>query len=457
MKRALVVLLAIAGATLAAESLDGLTPFLRAVLEEDLPTAKSLLDAGADPNASNRYGVTALHLACVNGHEEMIKLLLDAGANPNKSVRGGETPLMTASRTGKAGPIQALLARGALVNEKNEHGQTAIMWAAAEGHAEAVEILIQAGADFRARLDSGLTPFLFAVREGHKNVAQVLLKAGVDVNESVIPRGRPSRRSPRPGYTALNLAIENGHFELAAFLLEQGAGPHGGDVGFTPLHQISWVRKTNVGDDHDPVPEVTGSMTSIDLVKKLVAHGADINALVTKHVRGLSRLNTLGATPFFMASRTADVELMETLAELGADATKPNADGSTPLMAAAGLGCLSPGEDPGTPEETLAAVMLALKLGGDVNAVDANGDTAMHAAAYKNVPEVVEFLAANGAKISIWNRKNKQGWTPLTIAEGYRFGNFKPSPETVAAFHRVMLAAGVQPVSDPTAKSAQIY
>jgi ankyrin repeat protein len=364
---------------------------------------------------------------------------------------------MTAARTGRAGPLRALLARGAAVNEKNDHGQTAIMWAAAEGHAEAVEILIQAGADFRAKLDSGFTPFLFAVREGHKEVVQAFLRAGVNIDEPIQPSARPPRRSPRPGSTALNLAIENGHFELAAFLLEHGANPHGGDVGFTPLHQISWVRKTNVGDDHDPVPEVTGSMTSIDLVRKLVAHGADVNALVTKHVRGLSRLNTLGATPFFMASRTADVELMQTLADLGADPRKPNADGSTPLMAAAGLGCVSPGEDPGSPEETLAAVALALKLGGDPNAVDANGDTAMHGAAYKNVPEVVEFLASHGAKISIWNRKNSQGWTPLTIAEGYRFGNFKPSPETVAAFHRVLLAAGVKPVSDPTAKSAQIY
>jgi uncharacterized protein len=457
MKRAIVGLL-IALVAAGAETLDGLTPLLRAVHEDDLKTAKALLADGADPKAGNRYGVAALTLACTNGSEEMVKLLLDAGADPNTAAPGGETALITAARTGRVGPVQALLARGALVDGANKYGQTAIMWAASEGHVDTIEVLIAAGADFRARLDSGFTPLLFAVREGHVDAARVLLKAGAGINEPIRPGARPRRRAPRPGSTALNLAIENGHFELAAFLLENGADPNGGhDTGFTPLHQISWVRKTSIGDDHDPVPEVTGRMTSLDLVKKLVAHGADVNAPVTKHIRGLSRLNTLDGTPFFFASRTADVELMQLLAELGADPLRTNSDGATPLMAAAGLGCVSPGEDPGSPEETLAAVELALKLGGDVNSVDSNGDTAMHGAAYKNLPGVVEFLAANGAKIGIWNRRNKQGWTPLTIAEGYRFGNFKPSPDTVAAFHRVMLAAGVKPVSDAKARSAQIY
>jgi uncharacterized protein len=89
---------------------------------------------------------------------------------------------------------------------------------------------------------------------------------------------------------------------------------------------------------------------------------------------------------------------------------------------------------------------LLLKLGADVNAVDKNGETALHGAAYRNHPKVVQLLADNGAKIDIWYRKNKSGLTPLVIAEGHRPGlNFRPSPPTVAAFHRVMLAAGVTP------------
>ena len=110
-----------------------------------------------------------------------------------------------------------------------------------------------------------------------------------------------------------------------------------------------------------------------------------------------------------------------------------------------GIGGAEADEVAGTEPEVLEAAQLLLKLGADVNAVDANGETAMHGAAYKNDPKVVQFLADHGAKVEIWNKKNKYGWTPLAIAEGHRPGNFKPSAETIAAFHRVMLASGVSP------------
>jgi len=191
-------------------------------------------------------------------------------------------------------------------------------------------------------------------------------------------------------------------------------------------------------------------MTSLQLVKKLAAKGANLNARMTKKVSvGLTSLNTMGATPFFLAARTADAELMRLLAALGADPLLPNADHSTPLMAAAGLGTRSPGEDAGTESEVIEAMQAALDLGADLNAVDDNGETAMHGAAYKNLPGAVQFLADKGASIEVWNRKNKFGWTPLRIAEGYRFGNFKPSFETMAVFRRVMKAAGVSIVTEP--------
>src|SRR5213594_3281256 len=133
-----------------------------------------------------------------------------------------------------------------------------------------------------------------------------------------------------------------------------------------------------------------------------------------------TRLNEFGATPFLLAALTADAGLMKTLAALGADPLLPNADNSTPLMAAAGLATRSPGEDAGTESEVLEAVQAALDLGADVNAVDDNGETAMHGAAYKNLPKVVRFLAAKGAKIEVWNKPDKYEWTPLSIAVGYR-------------------------------------
>ena len=191
-------------------------------------------------------------------------------------------------------------------------------------------------------------------------------------------------------------------------------------------------------------------MSSIEFIKKLTAHGANLNARMTEQLNlGNTRLNKLGATPFLLAAQTADAELMRTLAALGADPVLPNADNSTPLMVAAGIATRSPGEDAGTEPEVLEAAQAALDLGADVNAVDDNGETAMHGAAYKNAPEVVQFLADKGAKIEIWNQENKYGWTPLLIAEGHRQGNFKPSPVTVAALHRVMIDAGVLPPARP--------
>jgi ankyrin repeat protein len=369
---------------------------------------------------------------------------------------------MTAARTGALASVNALLARGAAVDGKDTvRGQTALMWAAAEGHAGVVSALIDAGADFQARLTSGFTPLLFAVRQGHVGVVRVLLKAGADVNDG-IPAVTGRRigyggRLPPAGASALLLAVTNAHYELAGHLLDAGANPNADVPGYTVLHAITAVRKPGIGDN-DPAPEGSGHMSSIELVKKLAAHGANVNATMTKRPNlNNTRLNERGATPFLLAALTADAELMRILAALGADPLLTNADKSTPLMAAAGLATRSPGEDAGTESEVLEAVRVALELGADINAVDNNGETAMHAAAYKNLPKVVRFLASRGARIAVWNREDKFGWTPLAIAVGYRFGNFKPSPDTEAALREVMIAAGVTPPKTIVAKTQQIY
>ena len=441
---------------------DGMTALHWVVYQDDLALARRLVQAGANVKAASRYGVTPLSLACTNGNAAMVELLLKAGADPNAPLPGGETPLMTAARTGTLAVVKAIIARGASVDSQDERrGQTALMWAAAEGHAAVVQALIDADADFRIRVPSGLTPLLFAVREGRTDVVRVLLKAGADVNET-IPTDAGRRRGyggrlPAAGTSALLLAVMNGHFELAAHLLDAGANPNAALPGYTVLHAITAVRKPGIGDN-DPPPEGSGTMTSIDFVKKLIAGGADPNARMTRRTNlNNTRLNELGATPFMLAALTADVELMRTLASAGANTMLPNADNSTPLMAAAGLATRSPGEDAGTESEVLEAVQLALELGADVNAVDNNGETAMHAAAYKNLPKVVRFLAASGAKIELWNRDDRFGWTPLAIAVGYRFGNFKPSPDTEAAIREVMIAAGVTPPKIVVAKTQQIY
>lgn len=422
-----------------AAQVDGMTALHWAAGRDEVATARLLVAAGANARAENRYGVTPLALACTNGSAAMVELLLAAGADPNATLRGGETALLIAARTGRPEPVKALLAAGARVDAKEKQGQTALMWAAAEGHAGVVEVLLAAGADFRAPLDSGFTPLFFAVREGRAGVVRALVRAGADVNEAMQPR-RSAGKAPKKGTTALHLAVENGHFELAAWLLGAGANPNGQRSGYTPLHTITWVRKPDHGDDGDPSPVGSGNVDALQFVRQLVAAGADVNARLEKGPSGEGLLWRKGATPFLLAADTADIPLMRLLLELGADPLLANAEHSTPLLAAAGVGTRAPAEEAGT-----EAVQLILARGGDINTVDDNGETAMHGVAYASFPRVLQFLADHGAKIEIWNRPNVHGWTPLLIAEGHRFGNFKPSFETLAAVKAVMLANGVTP------------
>jgi uncharacterized protein len=425
---------------------DGMTALHWAAHRDDLETAQLLVKANANVGATNHYGVTPLSIACQNGSAAIVELLLAHGADPNTTLRGGETVLMTAARTGKVGPVKALLARGAAVDAKERRGQTALMWAAADGHAAVVELLLKAGADFQTPLpDSGFTPFFFAARNGHSDVVRALLKAGAAVDEAMQPR-KTSSKGPRKGTSALLLAVENGHFELALDLVKAGADPNDQRSGYTALHALSWVRKPQRGeDDGDPAPLGSGSLSSVQLIRELVKHGADVNAPLKQGKGGPGLFSKTGATPFLMAASTADIEYLRLLLDLGADPSLANVDGCTPLMVACGIGVGSAAanETAGEEPEVIAAVELLLKLGADVNAVDANGETAMHGAAYKNLTRVVQLLADKGAKVEVWNRKNKYGWTPLAIAEGHRPGNFKPSAETVAAVEKVMFAAGI--------------
>jgi ankyrin repeat protein len=438
-----------------AAQVDGMTALHWAAYHADAATAKLLIAAGASPKAQNRYGVTPLSLACTNGNADIVQILLAAGADANTVLRGGETVLMTAARVGRVGPVQALLDAGAKVEAKDRSGQTALMWAAAEGNAAVVESLIKAGADVHARLKSGFTPLLFAARDGRIDVVRALLKAGVDADEAIEAEKRGGGYAPNGGVSALSFAVENGHFELAIELLKAGANANDQGSGYAPLHRLTWVRKPNRGDDPDgqPPPTGSGNVTSLEFVRQLVASGAKVNTRLEKGPSGRGKLNMTGATAFLLASRTADLSYMKLLVELGADPLLGNKDGCTPLMAAAGIGTLAPDEEAGTEPEALAAAEYLLGLSADVNTVDQNGETAMHGAAYKSLPKMVQFLADHGAKIDVWNRKDKYGWTPLMIAEGFRPGNFKPSAETIEAIHRVMRAAGVTPPA-PTPRAA---
>jgi len=425
---------------------DGTTALHWAVQRDDLSMVEALLKAGAKVDAATRHGVTPLQLASTNGSVPVITRLLDGGANPNTALPDGETVLMTASRTGAVDAVRVLLDRGADFRRKHPaKGQTALMWAAAENNAAVVRLLVERGADVKERSSGGaFSPYLFAVRGGHVSTAAALLDAGVPVDEAL-----------PDGTTALLLAAINAHYELASVLLDRGANPNADGQGWTALHQIAWSRRHNAGFNL-PGPVATGGVDSLDLVRKLVAKGANVNARQKKEPRDGNRnmLNRLGSTPFLLAAKSADVPLMRVLLECGADPRITTNNGTTPLMAAAGVGIWAPGENPGSHEEALAAVKLVFEAGGnDVNAIDKEGETALHGAVYRGgaIP-VMQFLIDKGAQLDVVNKK---GWTPLTAADGVEYtpAVLKRYPEAAALLRRTMRDRGM-PVPDSTQPGA---
>lgn len=431
---------------------DGTTALYWAAEKNGLEIADLLIRAGANANARTRYGVTPLTMASLNGSATLIEMLLKAGADPNTATPEGESALMIAARTGIASAVKILLAHGADPNSKEGYrGQSALMWAASEGHLQAVEALLEGGADIKARSTQGWTALLFAARDGRMEVVRALLDAGADANESLERPGRaPGGQSTR-GASALLLAVGSNHYELAGYLLGRGADPNSANEGWTALHQLTWMRRPS--QTSSAGPHGSGKMDSLELARRLAARGANLNARMTRRApTGTTDFNMMGATPLMMAARAADAPLMRLIATLGADPLLVNEDNTTVLMAAAGVGTHSPGEDAGTDSEGLEAVKIALELGIDVNAVNKDGDTAMHGAAYKQFPSVVQYLAERGANVEIWNTKNKQGWTPLRIAVGVHRGmHFRGSPPTADSFRAVMAAGGVSTEVEPEA------
>ena len=442
------------GADLNASQVDGMTALHWACYHDETELAERLINLGATVNARNRYGISPLYLACLNGNESIVKRLLSEGVDPNTAINGGEMALMTAARTGNMDTVRALIKAGADLDATERKGQTAIMWASHEGHAAVVKLLLESGADYETPLESGYTPFLFAVREGHRDIVHSFLDAGVDINLVTDPK-RTGKKSPAAGTSPLLLAVENGHYDLAVELLERGANPDDMSTGATVLHALSWIRKPDKGESAsgDPAPRGSGRRNSDQFIRELIAkYGANPNLRLEKGKNTL-----IGASPFYLAADRADLPFMKLLVELGGDPHITTRNGTTALMASAGVGSFAPEEEAGNEEECLAAVKYCVSLGLDPNAIDSKGQTAMHGAALKNIPSMVHYLNEIGSDIGIWNQKDSNGWTPLLIAEGYRPGNFKPSFVTVDAITEVMLSRGVEPPRGPKPKHSRDY
>jgi ankyrin repeat protein len=409
---------------------DGTTALHWAAHWNDLELAGLLLDAGANPAALNRYGITPLAEAAANGSGALVEKLLQAGADVNTHVTAaGETVLMRAARVGNIEAVKALLDHGADPNVKeNFRGQTALMWAAAEGHADVIQALLAKGAEPNVRsydrdtklpnmeagtpnapiYRGGLTALTFAARQGQIEAAEALIDGHADINAK-----------DADGNSPLVLAILNNHYDLAQMLLGRGADVNvAANNGRTALytavemHDADWSPR--------PSHRVTDQHTSMDIIRALLDRGANVNAqlksqaAIEKAAQDMGdKTLAAGATAFMLAARSADVEVMKMLLAKGADPKLANKDGLNALMLAAGESWAD--SHKGTEAEALEAVKLCASLGLDVNAATDKGDTALHGAAHRGADSIVKFLAENGAKI---DARNKRGFTPLDIAMG---------------------------------------
>jgi len=394
---------------------DGTTALHWASYHDDLESANLLIRAGAKVNAATDLGVTPLWLASENGSAAMIRRLLEAGANPNAALLSGETPLMVAARSGSAEVVELLLAKGANANAHGARGQTALMWAASQQHPEVVKALIAHHADLNLRSDvwsevmavpphgylpynkaiphGGETALLFATRVGDLVSAKLLVGAGANVNDA-----------DAWGVSATTLAAHSGFTEFVLFLLDKGADSNAAPNGFTALHEAIMRRDET-------------------MVAALLDHGADANSPLKTWTPTRRSSDDwyfdpalVGATPFWLAARFDEPNVMRMLAKHGADpmfvhhanwvaeqgfGQRERTETTTTLLAATGIGTGKPWvEAPRAEREalTLEAVKLAVELGVDVNTPSSDGRTALDGAKAQRLESVVTFLAEKGAK-----------------------------------------------------------
>src|SRR5882672_10964016 len=382
----------------------------------------------------------ALLAASKQGSAVEVRKLLAAKVDANAADADGTTALHWAAHRGDLDSVTALLAAGAAGDAANRYGVRP-SYLAAENNGPAVAALLKAGAARDVREATGeFTALAFAVRADAVAAIEALLNAGAD----------PSATLPG-GMSMLVLAALNQNYEAASALLDHGADPNAAVQGFTAFHQIARVRRWTRGFNL-PGPEHHDQLSSLDLVRKLAAHGGDVNARQTSE-------RDAGTTPFLLATKSLDLPYMRTLLELGADPKLKADDGTTAVMVAAGVGQGqgSAGAAPGSVEEALAALELTLgRDAGTVNDVNKRNETPLHGVMYRGGSfALIDFLVERGATLE--SVVNSRGWTALRIADGVALDGvaFIRYPESAAHLRELMQARGlpVPPIQsdDPTA------
>ena len=439
---------------------------------------RQLLDSGADPNLRNGYGLAPLSIAISNGDAESVRILLAEGADPNTVERSGEPVLISAAGVGVLESVRLLVAAGAVVDEADSnYGQTALMAAARAGHANVADYLLQQGADANAAttivgeerwvppnsqrgfgfgigiirggtpadrgrrdpLPGGMTALLYAARHNHVDVINVLLDAGADINQAEANDIFP-----------LLMAISNNNMAAAELLIARGSQINVADwYGRSPLWEAVNVRNLYV--DSETFENYVDREPVLKLIRVLLEEGADVNARTAEtppfrnHFLGVGSLEWVdftGQTPFLSAALAGDVTVMKLLLDYGADPHIHTYQGTSPLMAAAGVNWVVSQTWTEGPEQLLEAVKLCYELGMDVNQTNSMGLTAMHGAANRGSDKIIEFLVRKGAKLDALDNEDR---SPLDWAKGVFLATHpaEQKPSSMALITRLLQTNGM--------------
>jgi len=358
-------------------------------------------------------------VAARSGHRELAELLLDAGADVNAATHAEEPPRFVPPSESPAGLSKGIgIVRAGWPEDRGKRfpaagGKTALAYAAREGHIDVVRLLVERDANLELADANGMTPLLAAI-----------------VNASLF-------RVSRTGTTD--------HLGVANVLLDVRANVNAMDwYGETPLWAAVDLRNLELG----PADKTTGIRDeAFALIERLLDAGANPNARTREFpherrylvvvVGSVAWVDLTGQTPFLRAAAAGDLRVMRLLLQHGADPNIATDAGTTPLMVAAGINwAVAETFDEG-PAALLEAVKLARELGNDVNAVNSMGLAAIHGAANRGANDVIEYLAANGARLDL---KDREGRTPLDWAAGVFLATHPPvrKPDTIALLERLL-------------------